>query len=164
MPRTIQSEEELASIAQQLSQSLSTGAILLLEGEIGVGKTTFTRYLCQALNVPIEDITSPTFTLVQQYDVTPQIYHIDLYRLDGDAEFDSIDIDYYLNMKNALVIIEWSEKLGERLPPQFIKLSLDYPSSTSNEVFNSRLLTLTQHNMPALQDICDKINFNKTST
>ena len=154
------------SIAQQLSQSLSTGAILLLEGEIGVGKTTFTRYLCQALNVPIEDITSPTFTLVQQYDVTPQIYHIDLYRLDGDAEFDSIDIDYYLNMKNALVIIEWSEKLGERLPPQFyIKLSLDYPSSTSNNVFNSVLIfTCVGHNMPALQDICDLINFNKTST
>ena len=126
MSLEVSSESQLASFAKRFAKVHQPGDILLLEGEIGAGKTTYTRYLCQALGVK-GDITSPTFTLVQDYDGQFPVSHIDLYRLEDEEALTSIDIMHYLQNNTRLVCVEWAEKLGSFFPVEYIKLRFSYP-------------------------------------
>jgi tRNA threonylcarbamoyladenosine biosynthesis protein TsaE len=100
--------------ARRLAPHLRVGDFLALQGPLGAGKTTFARALLQTLGI-IEDVPSPTFTLVQIYE-TPQfqIYHFDLYRLVNETELDELGWDDAL--ADGLVIAEWPERIERRLP------------------------------------------------
>jgi tRNA threonylcarbamoyladenosine biosynthesis protein TsaE len=95
----IKNLEELDKLTKEIAKNLKGNEIILLEGDLGAGKTTFTKYLLKNLGVD-EDITSPTFTVMNQYE-SPNfdIYHIDMYRVNG------IDISDLIG--NGLIIIEW---------------------------------------------------------
>lgn len=110
MTVTSHSQAETADVARALAPSLSPGAVLLLIGDLGAGKTAFVRGLAEGLGVPPEDVSSPTFTLIQEYrGGRVPLIHVDLYRLDDAREIDELGLEE-LGL-NSVLAIEWAEKL-----------------------------------------------------
>jgi tRNA threonylcarbamoyladenosine biosynthesis protein TsaE len=112
------SPEETFDFGFQLGSRLLGGEILLLSGPLGAGKTLLVKGICAALGLDEEDVTSPSFTLVNPYNGRLRLYHIDLYRLDeGASAAHAVDLDDLLVDEAAVLIIEWAERLGNyRLP------------------------------------------------
>jgi len=112
---TSSSEEETRAFAARLSSSLAAGAVLLLSGDLGAGKTAFVRGLAEGLGIDPGDVTSPTFTLVHEYrGGRLPLIHVDLYRLES-ADLDEIGLDGDLAVQ-GVVAVEWSERLSRRFP------------------------------------------------
>lgn len=125
MIKLIISESDLKNIAKAFQVVLKPSDIILCYGEMGTGKTTFTRELCSCYG--IKNVSSPTFSLVQQYESnTMPFFHIDLYRLIDSNDFTSIDLDKYLPNPAGVTIIEWSEKLAEYIPDSYWKFEFSY--------------------------------------
>jgi len=115
---SLNSPEATALFAQTLAPSLGSGDVLLLEGEIGAGKSHFARALIAARLAKIglvEDIPSPTFTLVQSYDLGDfEIWHSDLYRLTDPGEV--VELGLLEAFETALCLVEWPDRLGPDAP------------------------------------------------
>jgi tRNA threonylcarbamoyladenosine biosynthesis protein TsaE len=112
---TSSSESQTRAIAAALAPGLAPGAIVLLSGDLGAGKTAFTRGLAEGLGLDPDEVTSPTFTLVHEYrGGRLPLIHVDLYRLDR-AELDEIGLDQDLAAA-GVTAIEWSERLASALP------------------------------------------------
>ena len=110
---TAEGEAEMFAIGRRLGARLVGGEILLLDGPLGAGKTIFVKGICAALGVDEEDVTSPSFTLVNPYAGRLQLYHIDLYRLEqGATAAHAVDLDELLADENAVIVIEWAERMG----------------------------------------------------
>src|SRR5712691_8653525 len=106
-------EQESFALGQRIGEQLSGGEILLLNGPLGAGKTVLVKGIASALGVDAEDVTSPSFTLVNPHHGRLLLYHIDLYRLDeGASSAHAVDLDEIMTDENAVVIIEWAERLG----------------------------------------------------
>ncbi|MES0825511.1 tRNA (adenosine(37)-N6)-threonylcarbamoyltransferase complex ATPase subunit type 1 TsaE [Ruegeria sp. SCP11] len=134
---TLNSPEETADLAARLGAELQPGDIVLLEGEIGTGKTHFARSLIQSLMVVPEDVPSPTFTLVQAYDTTSgEIWHCDLYRLSVVEEIEELGLTEAFD--TAICLIEWPDKLGPLTPTTALTLHLE----TDPNSMETRQLTL----------------------
>jgi len=113
---TLDNENETQNLAQFLAQHFTTGVIYLI-GDLGAGKTTFTRYLLQTLGHQ-GAVKSPTYTLVEPYHILGKdIFHFDLYRLNDPYELELMGIRDYLEVANALFLFEWPSK-GEREIPE----------------------------------------------
>lgn len=113
--------EATQHLAEALAPRLRAGDVVLLHGPIGAGKTHFARALIQALLPVPEDVPSPTFTLVQTYEVEAfEIWHADLYRLRGPA--DVIELGMIEAFETALCLVEWPEKLGRERPEKALTL------------------------------------------
>lgn len=114
------------ALGRSLGKQLPAGSVLLLKGDLGSGKTTLVQGLGMGLG--IEEIDSPTFTLINEYTKgRVPLYHIDLYRL-SEAESDSLYLETYwegIEVEPGIVAIEWSERLTH-LPPEPIELALSY--------------------------------------
>ena len=109
------SEDETAEVAASLATSLPAGSFVLLFGDLGAGKTAFVRGMASGLGIDPEEVSSPTFTLVQEYrGGRLTLYHVDLYRL-GTAEADDLGLDE-LAQADGVVAIEWAEKLEGAFP------------------------------------------------
>jgi tRNA threonylcarbamoyladenosine biosynthesis protein TsaE len=105
------SEEETRDRAARLAADLSPGAVLLLSGDLGAGKTAFVRGVAAGLGIDPDEVTSPTFTLVHEYGGGRlQLVHVDLYRLDR-ADLDEIGFDPDVASR-GVVAVEWSERLS----------------------------------------------------
>ena len=110
---TSSSPEETFNYGHQVGARLEGGEILLLSGPLGAGKTIFVKGICAALGVDEEDVTSPSFTLVNPHAGRLQLYHIDLYRLDaGASAAHAVDLDDLLSDEKAVLVIEWAERMG----------------------------------------------------
>ena len=108
------SEEDTRRIAAALAKDLRAGAIVLLKGDLGAGKTAFVRGLAEGLGIKAEDVTSPTFTLVHEYrGGRLPLVHVDLYRLDR-ADLDEIGLDQDV-ANRGIVAIEWPERLSRKI-------------------------------------------------
>jgi len=106
-------QAETFNLGVRIGEALRGGEILLLSGALGAGKTVLVKGIAHALGVDEEDVTSPSFTLVNPYDGRLRVYHIDLYRLDeGASAAHAVDLDEILTDENAVVIIEWAERMG----------------------------------------------------
>jgi tRNA threonylcarbamoyladenosine biosynthesis protein TsaE len=106
-------ERETFEVGQRLGTQLSGGEILLLSGPLGAGKTVLVKGIASALGLDAEDVTSPSFTLVNPHQGRLLIYHIDLYRLDeGASAAHAVDLDEILTDEKAVVIIEWADRMG----------------------------------------------------
>ncbi len=109
---SIDREEDTIRLAESLAPLLKRGDLLALYGDLGTGKTFFTRHLCQALGV-VEPVTSPSFVLVNEYEARQfVIYHVDLYRLKSESEVWGLGIDELI--EDGITIVEWPH-LTERL-------------------------------------------------
>jgi tRNA threonylcarbamoyladenosine biosynthesis protein TsaE len=106
-------ERETFDLGVRLGEQFSGGEIILLNGPLGAGKTVLVKGIAHALGLDEEDVTSPSFTLVNPHQGRLLIYHIDLYRLDqGASAAHAVDLDEILTDESAVVIIEWGERLG----------------------------------------------------
>lgn len=106
-------ERETFDLGVRLGEQFSGGEIILLNGPLGAGKTVLVKGIAHAMGLDEEDVTSPSFTLVNPHQGRLLIYHIDLYRLDqGASAAHAVDLDEILTDERAVVIIEWGERLG----------------------------------------------------
>ena len=104
---------ETFALGRQLGEQLSGGEVLLLNGPLGAGKTVFVKGIASALNLDPEEVTSPSFTLVNPYTGRLPLFHIDLYRLDeGSRAAEAVDLDELLTDERAVIVIEWAARLG----------------------------------------------------
>lgn len=107
------SPDETFNYGHQLGARLQGGEILLLKGPLGAGKTLLVKGICAALGIDEEDVTSPSFTLVNPYAGRLQLYHLDLYRLEeGASAAHAVDLDELLFDERAVIVIEWAERMG----------------------------------------------------
>lgn len=151
MPQTLNhiTLESLSRIATQLAKQLEPGICVCLWGDLGAGKSTFSRMIIQSLDPEITDVPSPTFTLVQQYD-TPagEIWHCDLYRLKHPDEIQELGLeDAFVS---DITLIEWPEKMGYYLPGNRIDIRLTIDMSSPEDL---RIMTIQCEGNVDLKDI-----------
>ena len=115
------SEQQLSIIAEQIAGGLFPGAFIAMFGDLGAGKTAFTKYTAKALG--IDDIQSPTFTIVREHQGTLPLFHFDCYRLEDEDELYAIGFDDYL-LRGGAVIMEWSERVPYALPAERLELHM----------------------------------------
>ena len=113
------------AIAGEFAQQLKSGDIVLLDGDLGAGKTTFTKGIAQALRVNPKSVTSPTFVLMNHYAGKLPLYHFDLYRLEKESEIQSMNFDEFF-YGEGVSLIEWPQRLGELLPKQAIRVLIEH--------------------------------------
>lgn len=131
---TTHSEEETVQIAQNLESEKFPNMIITLSGDLGSGKTVFTKGIAHGLG--IDGITSPTFNIIKEYDGELPLYHMDVYRLEGNI--DNIGLTDYFT-KGGVVVIEWADMIKDYLP----KDRLDIKIKIVDE--NTRVLIFTPH-------------------
>ena len=118
---TTASVEETIALAEGVGAHLKGGEIILLEGALGAGKTVFVKGLSRALGVDEAEVTSPSFTLVNQYAGRLTLYHLDLYRLDeGATAAPAVDLDELLMDERAVIVIEWAERMKDYPLPHMV--------------------------------------------
>jgi tRNA threonylcarbamoyladenosine biosynthesis protein TsaE len=129
------SPSDTRNLGERIGKSLNPGVIMALIGELGCGKTLLTRGICAGLKVPLRQVNSPTFVLVNEYLGRLPVYHMDLYRL-GDIR-DVVDIgvlDYLTKAESGVMIIEWAEKVLEILPDDHLKVEIEILSARERQV------------------------------
>lgn len=121
--------EETATLGERLGSLLTQGSILTLRGDLGAGKTTFTKSIGKALGVK-KVINSPTFTILKTYEGRMPLYHIDAYRLEGisqDLGFEEIFDD------DGCCVVEWSDFIDEQLPKDRLAITITWIDETTRE-------------------------------
>ena len=105
--------EDTFKLGRIIGEQLAGGEILLLSGPLGAGKTVMIKGLASSLGIDRQEVTSPSFPLVNSYQGRLRLYHIDLYRLDeGAAAAHAVDLEELLADEHAVIVIEWAERLG----------------------------------------------------
>jgi tRNA threonylcarbamoyladenosine biosynthesis protein TsaE len=118
-----QSEAETAAVGRDLARTLVAGSVVLLSGDLGAGKTAFVRGLAEGLGVDPADVSSPTFTLIQEYrGGRLPLFHADLYRLSDAREIEELGLDEI--GEDGVLAIEWGEKLL-RMPPHAVRVTIE---------------------------------------
>ena len=127
-----QSPEETIMLGVDLAAIMETGDVITLNGELASGKTTFMKGVLRGLNFE-KDVTSPTFTLINEYDSYPPVTHIDCYREHDLNRWQSLGIQEYF-VGNGIVFIEWAEFIRELLPVKVISISFTHIDENSREI------------------------------
>ena len=128
------SAEETIEQGRALGARLNPPALILLSGDLGAGKTTFTKGLVAGLGAATEDeVTSPTFTLVHKYDRGPRAYHIDLYRIADAQDLSTLGIEDIF-AENTVVIVEWPEKLSPHLDWPVLRIFLEHVDDNTRRI------------------------------
>ncbi|MBO4440002.1 MAG: tRNA (adenosine(37)-N6)-threonylcarbamoyltransferase complex ATPase subunit type 1 TsaE [Spirochaetaceae bacterium] len=127
-----QTAEETIKLGEKIGSYLKAGDVLAMRGTLAAGKTTITKGIARALGIE-ETITSPTFTIVSEYEGKLHLYHIDVYRLDSSEDFVNLGSDEML-YGNGVSIIEWSEKVQSEIPKKAITISLEANADDSRTI------------------------------
>lgn len=143
---TVHSLEETQQFAIKLAAHLTPPDVITLEGDLGAGKTTFTQALAKALGVT-RTVSSPTFTIMKQYEGKHPINHLDVYRLAGSDEDLGLDELFF---GEAISIIEWAHLIEEDLPTERLELRFTHTGE------NQRLITITALG-ERYKNICEEI-------
>lgn len=129
-----ESDEETAAVGAAIAERLTPPAVVMLIGDLGAGKTTLAKGLVAALGAaPAEDVLSPTFSLVHEYEADPKVYHLDLYRLETVPEIETLGLEDLWDQQ-AVVIIEWGEKFELALPGNRIEVHLEHLGGDSRSI------------------------------
>ena len=118
------SPRQTESIGFELGQKAKAGDIYCLSGDLGVGKTVFTRGFAKGLGVEEEYITSPTFTIINEYDGRLNLYHFDVYRIGSIEEMDDTGYEEYF-FGDGVCLIEWAELIEEIIPPDAVWINIE---------------------------------------
>jgi len=127
---TTNNEDETKQLAFVLGKLLRCGDVLTLEGDLGAGKTTFTKGIAKGLGIK-RNVTSPTFTILKQYEGTMPLYHIDAYRLEHSEE--DIGFDEFI-YGDGVTIIEWPMFIREYLPKNIMKITIQFVEETKRTI------------------------------
>lgn len=138
-------ENETIALAQNIESEKFPNMVICLNGDLGSGKTLFTKGFAQAMG--IDDITSPTFTIIKEYQGELMLYHMDVYRLEESNE--NIGIEEYFD-RGGVTIIEWSDMIKDILPDERLDISFKITGE------NSRALLFTPYG-EKYKDICERI-------
>lgn len=129
---------QTAAIAAEIAAWIPKPAVVQMSGNLGAGKTTLTKSLVEAWQAgSADEVSSPTFTLVQEYGEPVSVYHIDLYRLETPSEYHSLGLDEIFDSP-ARVVIEWGEKFARFLPKDRWIITLRHTGEESREITVSR--------------------------
>ena len=146
---TSRSEQDTISVAENLEAEKFPGMVICLKGDLGTGKTVFTKGFAQALEVQ-EEVTSPTFNIIKEYTSGEMpLYHMDVYRLDGKVE--DLGIEEYFN-KKGITIIEWADMIPDYLPEK----RLDIKIKSSEEDEDKRIIIITPYGRK-YEELCEAI-------
>ena len=143
---TTYSEEETIELAQNIESEKFPNMVICLQGDLGSGKTMFTKGFAKAMQVE-EEITSPTFNIIKEYDGELPLYHMDVYRLEGNS--DNALIEEYFN-KGGVVIIEWANMVKDILPEHRLDIKIKIIGE------NSRVFTIVPHGKE-YEDLCEAV-------
>lgn len=112
--QTLNTPEDTFAFGEQFAANLTAGDVVLLVGGLGAGKTLFTKGVMSGLGYDVDEVTSPSFSLVNLYRTAKfDVYHIDLWRLDGGGNVaDAVGLDEIVENHNAVTLIEWADRLG----------------------------------------------------
>lgn len=141
----IRGEEDLIELAQNIESEKFANMVICLNGELGSGKTVFAKAFASSMG--IEEISSPTFSIIKEYDGELPLYHMDVYRVENNVE--NLGLSEYFE-KNGVTIIEWADMIKEYLPEE----RLDIKIKVTGE--NSRLVVLKPHGDKYIS-ICEAI-------
>jgi tRNA threonylcarbamoyladenosine biosynthesis protein TsaE len=130
------SEQETIAFAKEFASQLQGGSILLLDGDLGAGKTCFVRGLCEGLGGDPRQVSSPTFAILQEYTIEDglTLIHIDAYRLSGEEELESIGWDEYVADENVVIAIEWPSNIASAIPSNAILLKFNHVNMHTREI------------------------------
>jgi tRNA threonylcarbamoyladenosine biosynthesis protein TsaE len=127
MTYTTHSPEETLALGRTLAATLPDQAVILLIGNLGAGKTTLAKGIVEGLGaVQADEVSSPTFTLIHEY--SPRVTHIDLYRLDTEAEVATLGLDEIFD-RPGIVLIEWGERFPRLMPESRLEIRLERPQT-----------------------------------
>ncbi len=130
---TTRSENETERLAAELGARLRGGEVVLLEGELGTGKTVFVRGLARGLGVQVEDVTSPTFVLLTSHPGRLTLYHADLYRLRGDGDEQELGLEE-LPGPGGVLAVEWAERLASAPWPRRLRVKLTHAGESERRI------------------------------
>lgn len=132
------SASETETEGRKIGESLRKGDVVSLRGSLGAGKTVLAKGIAESLGIT-EAIVSPTFTIVQEYSGREKLYHLDLYRLSGDDEFESMGGEEFL-YPDGITLIEWSEKIDDMLPDNtiFVDITISDDGSRNIDITRGR--------------------------
>ena len=127
-----QTEERGAALARELAAS---GGVVLLCGDLGAGKTVFSRGFARGLGIT-EPVSSPTYTIVQEYELPSgkRLYHMDLYRISDEYAALGFGVDEFLSEDGAIALVEWPERIAGLLPDNAIRVELSHRSESEREI------------------------------
>lgn len=123
-------ERDTDRFGAALAAALPSGTTVALCGTLGAGKTRLVQAVAAACGVPRNEVVSPTFVLCQQYCGTRTIYHLDAYRLHDVDEFRELGVDELFN-SDAIVIVEWAERVAHALPDDYVQIEIDITGPTA---------------------------------
>jgi tRNA threonylcarbamoyladenosine biosynthesis protein TsaE len=129
----LKNEEDTAALGASIAEGLKPGAVIALTGDLGAGKTTLTKAVARALGVT-ETLTSPTFTIVQEYESGRMpVYHFDVYRVHGEDDLFELGFDDYLHGK-GVCLIEWADLIEDLLPKDAMRIRLEYGANEDERI------------------------------
>ncbi len=129
--KKIISEEETVELAESFAKKVFPGEVIILNGNLGAGKTFFIRSMLKKFG--IENVSSPTFSIVNEYNGKFKFYHFDFYRIKNSAELFDIGFNDYLNDPDAITLIEWGELLPEVLPHKRLEIRINIIDDNTRE-------------------------------
>jgi len=121
------------ALGEYFGQRAGPGDVILVEGELGAGKTVLAKGVARGLGLDEAVVTSPTFTIINQYPARLTMYHVDLYRLTGDSDFEAEGVLDVLGA-DGLAVVEWAERLGEARPAEALTIRLELVDETVRRV------------------------------
>ncbi|HCY77180.1 MAG TPA: tRNA (adenosine(37)-N6)-threonylcarbamoyltransferase complex ATPase subunit type 1 TsaE [Ignavibacteriales bacterium] len=125
------SEQDTVLIAEEFASIIKKGMIIILNGDLGAGKTFFIKQVLQKFNVT--NANSPTFAIVNEYIGDITFYHFDFYRINKESELHDIGIEDYFNDEQSIIFIEWGNLFPEVLPKKRIQIKIDYNDENDRE-------------------------------
>ena len=126
------SVQETEAAGAALAKSLSAGSVVAMTGDLGAGKTAFVRGMASGLNSPAR-VTSPTFTIVNEYPGDLELFHFDMYRLGSSDELFDIGWEDYL-ARNGICVVEWSENVADAFDGSEMSVSIEKLSENSRKI------------------------------
>lgn len=132
------SEEETTALGRSLAKSFRAGDVIVLTGQLGSGKTAFVKGLAQGFGIDSDKVSSPTYTIVNEYQSDIPVFHFDLYRMNSVSDLKEIGWEDYLQ-QGGITVVEWGEKAEMRLPSAYYAISFEILGDTTRRIVASRV-------------------------